>query len=122
MCFRPSLADNSTSDVCCFGSYECAKEVCGSFGLLQDRQGINISVIQANDTTHYCHGYADLMNDSYRFIRNETCKNTEFQCTYRKSSAFYSSANQHLNQSFNPLMLLGFWVFALYFLFRSSLH
>ncbi|OCF60028.1 hypothetical protein L486_02701 [Kwoniella mangroviensis CBS 10435] len=102
-CYRPTLADNPTFDVCCFDNAECAEKANG---------------------TQYCYGWADLMNQSYTTLQNATCGNTGFQCTVGKqshhspstSSTTSSSANTH---TLHPT-LLGIWTIGLWVLARFS--
>nr|XP_019014145.1 uncharacterized protein I206_00227 [Kwoniella pini CBS 10737]OCF52926.1 hypothetical protein I206_00227 [Kwoniella pini CBS 10737] len=118
-CYRPPLADNSTFDVCCFESLECAEAVCGSFEILTRPDiGINISVISANDT-HYCNGYANLMNTSYRYIRNATCGDTTFECSYRKNSNYRPSSSITTINLSNSL-IFGIWILGLLGLLKFS--
>ncbi|WVQ64433.1 uncharacterized protein L199_002599 [Kwoniella botswanensis] len=123
-CYRPTLADNSTFDVCCFDNAECAEKVCGSFDILQQPpNNINNSVVQANGT-QYCYGWADLMNQSYTTFQNATCGNTGFQCTIGKQSLHSSSTSSSTSSSaythtLHPT-LLGIWIIGLWFLARFS--
>ncbi|WWC57730.1 uncharacterized protein I303_100264 [Kwoniella dejecticola CBS 10117] len=118
-CYRPPLADNSTFDICCFNSLECAEAVCGSFELLTRPDiGINISVVSANNT-NYCRGYADLMNESYHYIQNATCGNTGFECSVRKESLTRPSAAS-ITTNLPGSLALGIWVLGLMGLCRFS--